>query len=160
MKRHTLLVLAAGLLIAADGAKNDAVKKERKTLDGTWVVESIVRDPRERGPGEGKGIRCVIAGEKVVATFPGEDKPAPGGLLIRIDPTKKPKTLDLWADESSFGKSVEATLKEPPVLAIYELEGDTLRVCWAPLEKRERPTEFASKPGSGHSLIVLKRAKP
>jgi uncharacterized protein (TIGR03067 family) len=122
-------------------------------------VESIVRDPRERGPGEGQGIRCTIAGEKVVAKLPGEDKPA-GGLLIRIDPTGKPKTLDLWVDESPFGKSVEATLKEPPVLAIYELEGDTLRVCWAPLEKRERPAEFASKPGSGHSLVVLKRAKP
>lgn len=128
-------------------------------MDGTWVVVSVVRDPRERGPGEGKGLRCIIAGEKVVAKLPGEDKPA-GGLLIRIDPTKKPRAIDLWVDESQFGKSVEATFKEPPLLAIYELDGDTLRVCWAPLEKRERPAEFASKPGSGHSLVVLKRAKP
>jgi uncharacterized protein (TIGR03067 family) len=159
VKRHTLLAVVVGLLIAADGANDDAVKQERKKLDGTWVVESIVRDPREQGPGEGKGIRCIITGEKVVTKFRGQDKPA-GGLLIRIDPTKKPKVLDLWVDESLFGKSVEAALKERPVLAIYELQGDTLRVCWAPLEKRERPAEFASKPGSGHSLIVLRREQP
>jgi uncharacterized protein (TIGR03067 family) len=152
--------LALGLVgvgLAADGTE-DAIGKERKELDGTWVVESIVRDPAERGPDEGKGIRCVIAGEKVVAKLPGEDKPV-GGLLIRIDATKKPKALDLWPDESPFGKSVEATFKEPPLLAIYELEGDTLRVCCAPVEKRERPAEFAAKPGSGHSLFVLKREK-
>jgi hypothetical protein len=44
------------------------------------------------------------------------------------------------------------------ILAVYELKGDTLRVCWAPLEK-PRPTEFASKPGSGYSLVELKREK-
>ena len=46
------------------------------------------------------------------------------------------------------------------MLAIYQLSGDTLRICWAPLEKRERPTEFASKAGTGHSLLVLRRENP
>jgi uncharacterized protein (TIGR03067 family) len=159
MKVQALLILAAGLSLAADGAKDDALALERTKLDGTWVVESIVRDPKERGPGEGQGIRCVIAGGKVVLTFPGQDKPA-GSLLIRIDPTRRPKALDIREDEPPSGKSVDATRKAPPVLAIYEVDGDTLRVCWAPLEKRERPKEFAAKPGSNHSLVVLKRQKP
>jgi uncharacterized protein (TIGR03067 family) len=159
MRAHALFVLAAGMSLAADGAKDDAITLEQTKLDGTWVVESIVRDPKERGPGEGQGIRCAITGEKVVFTFPGQDKPA-GSFLIRIDPTRKPKALDIREGEPPSGKSVNATRKGPPVLAIYELDGDTLRVCWAPLEKRERPKEFAAKPGSNHSLVVLKRQKP
>jgi uncharacterized protein (TIGR03067 family) len=132
---------------------------EQRSLGGTWVVESIVRDPREKGEGEGKGLKVVIVGERVVVKAPGEDKPI-GGLIIKIDPTKKPRTHDLWVDETPAGKPRKATFKEPPVLGIYELSRDTLRVCWAPLEARERPTEFASKAGTGHSLLVLKRERP
>ena len=146
-------------LLAVDPPQGDALRKERRSLGGTWVVESIVRDPRERGEGEGKGFKVVIIGEKVVVKAPGEDKSI-AGLILRIDPTKEPKTLDLWVDETPFGKTRKDTFKEPPVLAIYELSGDTLRVCWAPLEKRERPTEFASKAETGHSLVMLRREKP
>jgi uncharacterized protein (TIGR03067 family) len=159
MRQITLLALGIGFFLAADGPKDNAIRKEWKSQEGTWVVESIVRDPRERVKGEGKGLKIVIKGEKVVVKAPGEEKPI-GGFIVKFDPTKKPKTLDLWSDETPFGKSVEDILKEPPVLGIYESSGDTLRVCWVPLEKRERPTEFASKVGSGHSLVVLKREKP
>jgi uncharacterized protein (TIGR03067 family) len=142
--------------VPVDSSKGDANRDERKQLDGTWVVESIVRDPRERGSGEGKNLRINIKGEKVVVKAPSDENPL-GGLIIKLDPTKKPKSLDYWPDETPFGKSSEDILQEPPVLGIYERNGDTLRVCWAPLENRKRPTEFASKVGSGHSLLVLKR---
>jgi uncharacterized protein (TIGR03067 family) len=155
----SLLALCAGFLPAADGTKDDAIRSGRKGLDGTWIVESIVRDPREKGPDEGKGLRIIIKGQKVVAKAPDQEKPI-GGLIIRVDPTRKPKAVDAWPDESAFGKSVEEIFKEPPVLGIYEVDGDTLKVCWAPLETRERPAEFASEAGSGHSLVVLKRDKP
>ena len=158
MTSHAPLILWVGCLLAADPPPDDAIRKERRSLGGTWVVESIVRDPKERGEGEGKGQKVVIIGEKVVVKAPGEDKPI-GGLILKIDPTREPKTLDLWVDETPL-KSRKDTFKEPPVLAIYELSGDTLRICWAPLEKRERPTEFASKAGTGHGLVVLRREKP
>src|SRR4051794_17659719 len=156
MGANALLVLGLGFVVSADGTKDNAIRMEWKQLEGTWVVESIVRDPRERGPGEGKDLRVIIKGEKVVVKAPGDENPL-GGLIIKLDPTKKPKSLDGWSDETPFGKSAEDILKESPVLGIYELGGDTLRICWAPLEKRERPREFASKVGSGHSLLVLKR---
>jgi uncharacterized protein (TIGR03067 family) len=146
MMMHAVALLVAGLSVAADGPSN-AAQDEHKDLNGTWVVESIVRDPRETNPNEGKGIRCIISGEKVVAKLPGEDKPA-GALTFKIDSTKKPKTMDLRPEG-----------ERDSIPAIYELKGDTLRVCWSPVGK-ERPKEFASEPGSGHSLVVLKREKP
>ena len=50
-------------------------------------------------------------------------------------------------------------LKGQTSLAIYELVGDTLRICRAAPGKA-RPTEFASKPGSGLTLMSYQRAKP
>jgi len=42
---------------------------------------------------------------------------------------------------------------------IYELEGDTYKVCMA-LEGHPRPTEFVTRPGNGHVFEILKREKP
>jgi hypothetical protein len=78
MTMHALVILVAALSITADGP-GDAAREEQKKLEGTWVVESVLRDPREMNPDEGKGFRCVIQGEKVVAKLPGDDKPLPGG---------------------------------------------------------------------------------
>jgi uncharacterized protein (TIGR03067 family) len=146
MKVRAFAILVTGVSMAA-GAPGDAAKDEHKKLDGAWVVASVIRDPREKNPDEGKGIRCLIKGEKLVAKLPGEDKPA-GGLIIKCDPTKTPKALDIRPEG-----------EKEKILAIYELKDDTVRVCWSAVGK-ERPTEFASKPGSGQSLVVLKREKP
>jgi uncharacterized protein (TIGR03067 family) len=146
MKLHAFALLVAVWSITADGP-GDAAKEEHQKLDGTWVVEGVLRDPREKDPNEGKGIRCVIKGDKVVAKLPGDDKPA-GGLIIKIDPTKKPKAMDIRPEGEN-----------DTILAIYELKGDRLRVCWNPLGK-QRPTELASRSGSGQSLVELKREKP
>ena len=139
---------ALSVLAAAAADKDAAVKDEMKRLDGVWVIESILRDPREKGADEGKGIRCIIKDGKVVVKLPGEDKEA-GRCTITIDPAAKPKTLDITPDG-----------EKESILAIYELDGDALKICWGSLEKKERPTDFASKPGSMQSLLVLKREKP
>ncbi len=141
-------ILAIAVLLtscsAAVGSVGDAAQEEHKTLDGVWVVESVLRDPREQDPDRGKGIRCIVSGTKVVAKLPGNDKPA-GTLIIKIDPTVEPKAMDLRPEG-----------EKDTVFAIYERNGDTLKVCWSPLGEK-RPEELTSKPGSGHTLVVLKR---
>jgi uncharacterized protein (TIGR03067 family) len=128
------------------GGAGDAVGDEHKKLDGVWFVESVVRDPRENNPDEGKGLRCIIRGERVTVYLPGEDKPA-GALVIDIHPAKKPKALD-----------IRPAGEKDSAAAIYELKGDTLRVCWSPLGK-DRPKAFGAPAGSGQGLVVLKRKK-
>jgi hypothetical protein len=44
------------------------------------------------------------------------------------------------------------------MLGIYELDGDTYKLC-GDMQGKSRPTEFAVKPGSGFVLEVLKREK-
>ena len=148
MRLHALLLFVVSMQIAADQPSDDAIKNEMKKLDGTWVVQSVVRDPREKGEGECKDLRIIVSSRNVVVKAAGEDKTL-GKAVIKIDPTKKPKTIDITGEGE-----MEA------VRSIYELERDTLRVCWGPSEKMQRPTQLTSKPGSGQSLVVLKRGKP
>src|SRR5947208_5943179 len=64
MKRCGLLLLAAGLCLAADDAK-DAAKAEMKKLEGTWVATSIEYDGDQVLGGEVKDVKLVIAGEEI-----------------------------------------------------------------------------------------------
>ena len=146
MMKLMVMLLLVGMSLAAD-EPNNAVKEEHQRLDGTWIVESIVRDPREANADEGKGIRCVIKGDKLVAKLPGEERSA-GSLKLKIDPTKNPKTVDLRPDGENT-----------TLLAIYELKGDTLRVSWK-AQGMERPRELGSAPGSAQTVVTLKREKP
>jgi uncharacterized protein (TIGR03067 family) len=67
-----------------------------------------------------------------------------------IDPTKKPKAIDyVMTDGPTKGKTH---------LGIYELDGDTVKFCFAAPGK-DRPTEFTAKDGSQNTLSVWKREK-
>ena len=88
----------------------------------------------------------VVLGESgaVQAAIPEFEK------AIKIDPTKKPKTI-----EFTF---TEGQLQGKTSLGIYELQGDTFKYCRAAPDK-PRPTEFSSKEGSEQTLVVYKREK-
>jgi uncharacterized protein (TIGR03067 family) len=143
--RSMLLLVACGLLLAGkspEGGRGSALAN----LDGAWVVKSIDRDPPEKNKDEGKGIRCVVDDGKVTIFLPGENKPA-GRLTIKVDRTTKPMTMTIKPDG-----------EQESLPAIYELDGDKLKVCWASLEKKQAPTDFSTKPGSGQSAVILERS--
>jgi uncharacterized protein (TIGR03067 family) len=154
MRRHAVIVavvsLVAGVSLsgAADEAKEKAVKKELKALEGTWKLVSREVDGKKDSEESVKDVTAtwneagtitVRGGEKVITR-----------VTTTLDPTKKPKTTD--------GTFTEGEDKGKTVLGIYELEGDTFRVCLARAGDK-RPTEFSAKAGSGHTLMVYKREK-
>jgi uncharacterized protein (TIGR03067 family) len=49
--------------------------------------------------------------------------------------------------------------KGKTILAIYERDGDTLRVCYD-LSGKSRPTEFKTETGTQLFLVTYKREKP
>jgi len=65
-----------------------------------------------------------------------------------IDPLKKPKTIDFTPTEGE-GKGNQ-------YLGIYELGEKTRKICFAPSGK-DRPTKFASTPGSEFILVTFER---
>jgi uncharacterized protein (TIGR03067 family) len=66
----------------------------------------------------------------------------------RIDPAKRPKAIDLTPTEGEH--------KGQTARGIYEVEGDTLKICFAEPDK-PRPTEFTGKTEA--TLAVFKRGK-
>jgi uncharacterized protein (TIGR03067 family) len=145
MRRYALL-LAAGLLIAADKPA-DPNKKDRDAMQGSWNAASHVVDGEKLGDDEAQVLfRTVKDDTYSVSLF---DKPLGKGTFT-IDATKKPKSID--------ARPASADKDAPPMLGIYEIDGDTFRTCFAQPGK-ERPKDFECKAGSGHQVIVWKREK-
>ncbi len=154
MKPVRILILTAGVLMTFDGTnKADPPSTDLDKLRGTWLTVSLQSDGKvvvdeKAPPKEGPVTKLaydgtkwmVIVGDKTVATG-----------TIKIDATKTPKEIDV------MDKSGERNAQTR--LGIYEVDGDTYRYCLAS-PGQPRPTEFASKPGSGYVLAVSKREKP
>ena len=134
-----------GLLSTAAAQKVGAAKKELEKFQGKWATVSVTVDAQDEG--EIKDRFMAIKGEK--ATFLDEDKERGTGSM-KIDPGKSPAHIDFsYEDGPAKGKTLKG---------IYKFEGDTLTLCYGGFGK-DRPSEFASKAGSGSILIVQKRAK-
>lgn len=70
--------------------------------------------------------------------------------LIKLEPASKPMAIDITGTEGpNKGKTF---------LAIYELTGDTLQICYD-LSGKERPTEFKTAKDSKQFLVSYKRAE-
>jgi len=150
MSRHALIVVTTGVMMVACASKEDAVKKDYERLTGTWMLVSAVKDGKDVPEEEVKKTRLITKGDKF--TILGDPALGTSGAgTFTIDPTKNPKTVDsLQSEGPDAGKTV---------LGIYEIIDDnTKRACWAPPGK-ERPSEFTSKPGSGHLLQNWKRVR-
>ena len=53
-------------------------------------------------------------------------------------------------------KSEEGAKQGKTILAIVEIDGDSMKACYD-MEGKSRPTEFATKEGTSHVLMLYKR---
>src|SRR5262249_5644929 len=125
---------------AADDKDDDA-----KAIQGTWVVDpDVYKDVKDKEVVQQmKAVRVVIKGNSFSFKHP------PGNQekgSFRLDPSKKPKQIDLLGDMGN----VQAQ-------GIYELEKDHLKLCWdREFKAHGRPTKFAhAKEGNDPFLLVL-----
>src|SRR5437764_624829 len=124
MMLPTLALTLAGLLPA------DAKSSDQEKIQGTWTVESATRGGMPAPDDMIKNTKFVFAGTKV--TIQGGGGPGAEEATFTLDGGKKPGAIDIKP----------MSRPEQAVKGIYELQGDTLKLC----VKREgdRPTEFTS----------------
>jgi len=150
MKLPALLVIAAGLLVAAD-TKDDAIKKDKAKLKGSWSIVAIEEEGKKQALPEGIKASLVFQDDKLATTGVRGDKKDSREATYVIDPTKKPATIDITLlDGPERGKTVPG---------IYAFEKDELKICWALKSDQDRPKEFPTKAGSKSILFTLKREK-
>ena len=145
MKTVPCICIAMILFTAAAWSQDAA--DERKLLQGTWLPTAAELSENPFDEATLKTMKLVVEGDKYTVTV--GKSPFDKGT-IKIDPAAKPKTMDIiGTDGPNKGKTF---------LAIYELNGDTLRVCYD-LTGKVRPTEFKTKKGELLFLATYKRAK-
>jgi RNA polymerase sigma factor (sigma-70 family) len=125
---------------------------DRKKIQGTWKATSAQVDGKEV-PGADKINQMtlwIFTGDKVIVKL-GDQR---AELAYKLDPSRKPR----WIDYSPIING-RPDPKET-VRGVYELDGDTLRICKLhPITRPGRPAEVASRPGSGTFLLILKRQR-
>jgi uncharacterized protein (TIGR03067 family) len=135
------LVVSLACLSRGDDAKDGA-----NSIDGTWLPSSAELGGKKFPDEVRKTIKLVIAAGKYTVTV--GKKPDQG--TIKLDPSQKPKALDITGTEGpNKGKTI---------LAIYECNDDTLRICYD-LSGKGRPTEFKTKEGTRQFLVTYERER-
>jgi uncharacterized protein (TIGR03067 family) len=110
-------------------------------LQGTWSITALEIDGQQM---PSTGSRIVINGERFTTIAMGAEY----GGSIELDTAAKPKRFDLIFTEGPH--------RDDRSLGIYELDGDTWKICLG-LTGKTRPRKFATTAGSGHALETLKR---
>ncbi len=149
MKRKGLVCVVVLVALASSGRCDDAKKDkdDHKAILGTWLPSSAEMAGNAFPDNVVKSIRLVLTDGKYKVTV--GNNPDEG--TWKIDTTKKPRTLEIVGTKGpNKGKTIPA---------IYELTGDTLRVCYD-LSGKETPAEFKSKPDTQLFLVTYKREKP
>jgi uncharacterized protein (TIGR03067 family) len=143
--RKIPLLLAVGLLLAADQPKGDADKKDLERMQGDWAAVSMIHNGYKLPDDDAQSLFRTMKGEQyTVFLF----KKVLSKGTFKIDALKKPKIIDFLPVDA----------KTKPILGIYDFDGDAWKVCYA-LPGKERPKEFTAKEGSGHTLAVWEREK-
>ena len=146
MKTKLLLVLTIALCVAADKPKVDA-KKELKLLQGTWEMIGLEVNGETVPEKKLKGTTLVIKDDKYTVKV----KDTSHETTIKIDPTKDPKAIDMYFPNGT----------ELPKLSkgVYELDGDTLKICRHQMPGEDRPTQIGSWPNTNLFVVTWKRKK-
>jgi uncharacterized protein (TIGR03067 family) len=161
------LMLAVGVAMLAFGgtvAQEDYSKlfqKDFDSLQGNWEVtefvvggeDRLIRTSEEKQKNAHKNLVNFLRAQ---TNLPNDERI----FSFNLQPTKMPKHIDLLG-QVELGKSQQILLP-----GIYELKGDTLKLCVPIIPMGEtkgsgiRPTEFKSPKESNVGLIIMKRSKP
>lgn len=145
MRLKPFVALVMVLAFSWTARSDDA--KDGDSIQGTWLPSAAELGGKMFPDEVRKTIKLVVKDDKYTVTV---GKAVDQGNL-KLNPAAKPKEMDIiGTDGPNKGKTI---------LAIYERNGDTLRICYD-LGGKDRPAEFKSKQGTQLFLVTYQRDKP
>jgi uncharacterized protein (TIGR03067 family) len=144
MKSHMLWVVLIVPFLAAD-TPTDAAKKDSEKLQGSWIMTALEVEGKALTEEKYKDVVLEIKGERYVVTTGGKSHE----VTFTLDAIKSPKEIDLLFPDDPIAPKRHK--------GIYELEGDTFRLCKHYAAEEERPRDFVSTSGSGRFIATWTR---
>jgi len=123
---------------------DETSREDLDKLQGIWRTVAVEVDGSPVASWLFENAKLVITGDRFTLRNPLPDADQRMEGVLKLDAGKVPKQLKLTLDGGQI-------LEE-----IYELEGNTLRVCY-PIKDVNRPTSFNTTAKSGLSLVVYER---
>ena len=119
---------------------NKPMAEDKNTIEGTWVI--VAAELSGQKLDSIRGTKLVLtAGRYQYQNDKGEYK---------LYPAEAAKAMDIVG--------LEGPNKGKTLLAIYELDGDKLTICYA-LTGQARPKEFKTEAGSRQFLAIYERER-
>jgi uncharacterized protein (TIGR03067 family) len=140
-------LLATALATSGWCAEPEKAGGDSKAINGIWVPVSAVMGGKSMTTAECKGINAVFHDGKYSVTVAGKlDKGT-----YTVDGSKDPKQVTIvGTDGPNKGKTIPA---------IFELEKNTLKVCYD-MSGKVAPEKFESKADSATFLVTYAKQEP
>ncbi len=137
-----ILGLATGLTMLLAGEASDDAKK----IEGIWLPLKVELAGK---PMSDAYVKKMVYLKMDSGKYEVQAESLDKGTYT-INASAKPKTIDIVGVEGpNAGKKIPS---------IYELDGDTLRICYG-LAGDKRPVDFKTTPGTMNLLITYQRKK-
>jgi len=131
----------------AQADDKDKAAEDDKKFEGTWKV-AVMEIGGNKAPTEAfENMTFTFTGKKYVQKS--GDNVVEAGTQD-LDPSKSPKYMDVTVTEGET--------KDKKQLAIYEIDGDTCKICFAQHDSKDRPTKYDTK-DTDNMYFELKRKK-
>lgn len=141
MSRYWQFIALAGLLTPIAAASQ--IVADEMAIQGTWLLVATEADGKQDTTNKNVNKVFLVFGAngRYAVKPPGFEFPG----TYKLDASRMPNTLDV-------------TVGSRTLLALYELTGDTLRICEG--SGTERPRNFSSSECSRNGVIGVYRRVP
>jgi len=125
-------------------------KTDQELIQGTWVYVSLTVGGKKEWNGDMPQKSLTFAADKVRLVVNEDGKEVAYQGHFKLNASRKPREIDVT--------ELDGELKGKITACLYEIDGDTLRLCHPEVPGGDRPRTLDSKESSTDYLWTLKRS--